>query len=378
MAKKKGKLRAEFRKHHESRRRDGDLTRQFHHGAQPLEDVARGERVSGKGKLTRKRTVFGDEVTGDEHGFAVHLDVDLAQALRGRVLAVRGLHSTVVTDEGRQYRCATRRLLKTLSTDARHVVIAGDVVLFRPEGAEEGIILRVEPRHGTLSRTSRQRQHLIASNVDQVLVVGSAAQPDLKPNLLDRFLLSAERTGIRPIVCINKVDLIDAASLQPLVGNYAQLGYATLLVSATTGQGIVRLRRLLRGQQTAVVGQSGVGKSSLLNAVDPNLKLRVGDVSEESQKGTHTTTTATLWPLASGGFVVDTPGIRQMELWDVVPEEMAGFFREFRPFVSRCRFPDCTHVHEDDCAVKDAVADDLIDGRRYESYCRLREGDGLE
>jgi ribosome biogenesis GTPase len=117
-----------------------------------------------------------------------------------------------------------------------------------------------------------------------------------------------------------------------------------------------------------------VGKSSLLNAVDPGLRLRVAEVSAENQKGRHTTTTAELLPLADGGYVVDTPGIRQFQLWDVVPAEVAGYFRDLRPFVSRCRFPDCTHTHESDCAVKEAVADDLLDARRYESYLHLLSG----
>jgi ribosome biogenesis GTPase len=124
-----------------------------------------------------------------------------------------------------------------------------------------------------------------------------------------------------------------------------------------------------------ISGQSGVGKSSLLNAIEPGLHLRVREVSAETQKGKHTTTTARVLPLATGGYVVDTPGLRQFQLWDVIPEEVAGFYRDIRPLVSRCRFPDCTHTHEDDCAVKNAVADGWIDARRYESYCQLRAGD---
>jgi ribosome biogenesis GTPase len=139
--------------------------------------------------------------------------------------------------------------------------------------------------------------------------------------------------------------------------------------------GIERLRRTMHGCESAVVGQSGVGKSSLLNAVEEGLHLRVATVSVESQKGRHTTTTAVLLPLSGGGYVVDTPGVRQFQLWDVVPQEIAGYFRDLRPLVSLCRFPDCTHTHEEDCAVKNAVADDLIDERRYESYCRLFQGD---
>ena len=145
------------------------------------------------------------------------------------------------------------------------------------------------------------------------------------------------------------------------------------MVSATQGWNIEPLRELLRGRQSAVAGQSGVGKSSLLNAVEPGLELRVQAVSTENEKGRHTTTTAELIPLEGGGYVVDTPGIRQFQLWDVIPAEVAGYFRELRPYVSQCRYPDCTHAHEEPCAVKDAVADGYIDVRRYESYLQMLE-----
>ncbi len=379
MAKKK-KIRVDFRKNRAARTRQTDITREYAAGDQDTQDARlSGERISGKGALNRRRTVLADEdsASGDQAGFQVRLDVDRAACLAGRVLAVRGLASTVQAGDGRLYECATRRLLKTLSTDQRHVVCAGDRVLFRlaPGDAQEGIIERVEPRHGVLSRSSKGRQQILVTNVDQILIVGSAAEPPLKPNLIDRLLITSEQSRIRPIICINKVDLIDTAGLQPLVGVYSQMGYRVLLLSATNGFGIERLRRTMHNCQSAVVGQSGVGKSSLLNSVEQGLHLRVGKVSVESRKGRHTTTTAQLLPLSAGGYVVDTPGVRQFQLWDVVPQEMAGYFRDLRPFVSRCRFPDCTHTHEDLCAVKDAVADDLIDERRYESYCRLFHGD---
>jgi ribosome biogenesis GTPase len=291
------------------------------------------------------------------------------------VLKVQGLHSIVQLEDGSTRSCATRRLLKTLSTDQRHVVAAGDIVWVRPEGKSEGIIERVEPRAGVLSRTSRGRQHVLVTNVDQLILVTSAAQPRLKPNLIDRYLVTAEKMRIEPIICINKVDLVHRADLEPLIGVYSQLGYRTLQVSATKGWGIAALRELIRGRSSAFTGQSGVGKSSLLNAIEPGLALRVQEVSEESEKGKHTTTTAELIPLSLGGFVVDTPGIRQFQLWDVIAEEVAGFFRDLRPYVSHCRYPDCTHTHEEPCAVKDAVADGFIDARRYESYLQIHAGD---
>ncbi|MES1213034.1 MAG: ribosome small subunit-dependent GTPase A [Singulisphaera sp.] len=372
---KKKKIRTEFRKNRGSRARASDWTKRFHTDDVREDEAVRGERISGRGELTRKRTILvDDQATRQGDGTAV-LDVQAKDCLPGRVLSVQGLISTVQASDGQLYQCATRRLLKTLSTDQRHVVAAGDRVLFRTSPGNEGIIERVDTRHGVLSRATRGRQHVLVANVDQLLIVGSAAEPYLKPNLIDRFLVSAAKNKIRPLIVINKVDLIDLATLEPLVGVYSQMGYQVMLVSARTGAGIERLRRAVVGCTSAVAGQSGVGKSSLLNAIEPGLALRVAAVSEETQKGKHTTTTARLLPVAAGGYVIDTPGIRQFQLWDIVPEEVAGYYRDLRPFVSKCRFPDCTHTHETDCAVKDAVADGWVDERRYESYCHLHAGE---
>lgn len=373
---KKSKIRTDFRKGHQSRTRNADLTRDYNRDEFVEDDALHSERVSGKGDLTRKRTVVGDHAGRESAGFDVTPQVS-AEMISGRVLSVHGLMSQVQTDSGEVVRCVTRRVLKNLSTDQRHVVAAGDVVYFRPYAGSDGLIERIEPRKSSLCRTSKGRQHVIVANVDQVLIVTSAAEPSLKPNLIDRMLVEAERTGVRAVVCINKVDLIDPADLQPLAGVYGQMGYEVLLVSAKENWGIARLQKLVAGKQTVVAGQSGVGKSSILNAIETGLALRVGRVSDENQKGRHTTTTAKLIPLAAGGYVVDTPGIRSFELWDVIPAEVIGYYRDLRPYVCLCRYPDCTHLHETDCAVKDAVADGRLDVRRYESYCYLFEGDDV-
>jgi ribosome biogenesis GTPase len=243
-----------------------------------------------------------------------------------------------------------------------------------PTSAGEGVIERVEPRHGLLTRASRGREHVLVANVDQVVIVMSLVEPDLKPHLIDRYLASAEQGGIAPIICLNKADLADHAACQPILGLYSQLGIPTLLTSAASGLGVERLRRLLKDRETVFAGQSGVGKSSLLNALQPGLDLRVREVSESTQKGKHTTTTAELLRLDFGGWVVDTPGIRQFQLWDILPEEVEGFFPEMRPFVPLCAYPDCTHTHEDRCAVKDAVERRLISEHRYSSYLGLFTG----
>jgi ribosome biogenesis GTPase len=378
MAKKKPKqqkIRAEFRKKHQPRARKGDLTRDFQQHGFEADESVRSERISGKGDLTRKRTIVGAEVDETHTGLSVRLSVDESTCRRGRVLSVFGLSCDVVDQDGRHFQCATSGVLRTLSTDQRHVVAAGDRVWFRPEGTSGGMIERIEPRRGVLSRSFRGRQHVIVSNVDQLLIIGSASEPMLKPNLIDRFLVAAEQGGIEPIICLNKIDLVDPADLQPLVGVFGQMGYRVLLLSAATGFGIDGLQDVVQGRQSVVAGQSGVGKSSLLNALDPQLELKVRHVSVENQKGRHTTTAARLIPLEFGGYILDTPGIRQFQLWDVIAPEVAGLFRDIRPYVSLCRFPNCTHTHEAACAVKDAVADGRLDARRYESYCFLFAGD---
>ena len=372
--KSQSKIRTEFRKNHQGRTRDTNLTRKYEQDL--LGDTTSRERVSGKGELTRHRTVVGQVSATGSDGLAVELQFDDPTIVSGRVLRVHGLNCIVRSEDGSQHSCAVRGLLKSLATDQRHVVAAGDQVYFRPEGQSQGIILAVKERHGVLSRTSKGKRHIIVSNVDLLLIIASAAQPDLKPHLIDRFLVTAEQAGLEPVIVINKVDLIDPVELQPVIGVYAQMGYRTLMVSAAKGWGVETLRNLVHGRQSVVTGQSGVGKSSLLNAIQTGLALRVQQVSQENMKGKHTTTTAELIPLAAGGYLVDTPGIRQLELWDVSPPEVCGLFRDIRPYVSHCRFPDCTHIHEVDCAVLDAVADGRIDPRRYNSYVHLIEDPG--
>jgi len=370
------KFRVEFRKNRSHRRRSGDLTRAIAADPDELAEQAAAERLSGKGDLTRKRTVMVDAAADEPiDGLAA---AALAEGCwRGRVLHVHGLESLVEDEHGRTVRCTLRRVLRTLATDQRHPLAAGDWVRVREAGAE-GTIQAIEPRRTSLARDSRGRRHVIVANVDQLVIVGSAAQPDPKPGLIDRLLVAAELAGIRPLICINKADLVSAAAIVPLGGVYARMGYPFVICSAATGLGLPRLAAELAGQVTAVVGQSGVGKSSLLNALDPTLSLPVGAVSRDNDKGRHTTTTARLLPHRWQGWFVDTPGVRQFQPWEVVPAEVPAAFRDLRPLANHCRFPDCTHNHEADCAVKDAVADGLLDTRRWESCCQLAAGDDRE
>jgi ribosome biogenesis GTPase len=367
------KFRVEFRKNRSTRRRSGDLTRAVEADPDATAGHAASERISGKGDLTRKRTIIAsDPPPGAVAGMAA--ESASTPTWRGQVLHVHGLESVVRRDDGRLVRCTMRRVLRTVATDQRHPLSAGDWVRVRA-GGDEGAIQSIEPRRNELCRNSRGRRHVIVANVDQVMIVGSAAQPGLKPGLVDRLIVAAETAGIRPLVCINKADLVPRSSLVPLAGVLARMGYPVILCSAVTGLGMQRLAAEIAGRVTAVVGQSGVGKSSLLNTLDPDLRLQVAEVSRDNEKGRHTTTTARLLPHRLGGCFVDTPGVRQFQPWELLPAEVPSAFRDLRPLANLCRFPDCTHTHESECAVKDAVADGLLDTRRWESCCQLAAGE---
>jgi ribosome biogenesis GTPase / thiamine phosphate phosphatase len=372
---KKKKIRVELRKNRSKPPRDNQWTRGFQEHGFEEEATLGDERVRAKGAISRKRTIIQNETAETAGAEPTEMPApDLSKCLPGRVLRVHRLQSVVELDDGRQLRCTVRGLLRSILTDERSIVTTGDRVWVQPSANDEGAIESVEPRHGLLTRSSKGREHVIVANVDQVVFVMSLVEPDLKPHLIDRYLVSAEQGSIAPILCLNKADLIELDLCQHYVGYYSQLGIPTLLTSATTGLGIGRLREWLVGRQTVFSGQSGVGKSSLLNAIQPELGLRVREVSESTQKGKHTTTTADLIKLDFGGYVVDTPGIRQFQLWDLLPEEMEGFFPEMRPFVALCGFPDCTHTHEERCAVKRAVERRQIRLSRYESYLGMFHG----
>ena len=384
---KKKKVRVAFRKNRQKRTRTNDLTREYRQDGLAKADPKSAERVRAKGDLSRHRTIMTDvdesdpngsgtasEHSGDDGG-APNLSVDLTRCRPGRVVRIHGLLSIVESDDGQAHSCHVRRVLKTMSIDGRNVVTVGDRVWFLPgqNPGDEGVIEKVESRHGTITRGYRKHKHVLVANVDQILIVSALQEPGLKLPLIDRYLISAEIGGVRPVIVLNKADLVNPADYQWVIGLYAQLGYETVLASAADGRGLARLRELVSQGTTAFSGQSGVGKSSLLNMLQPGLNLRVRAVSDWTFKGKHTTTTAELIRLASGGYVVDTPGLRQFELWGVVPSELSGHFVEFRPYLHLCKFPDCSHTHETECAVKDAVHWGQIHPGRFESYIKLYE-----
>lgn len=369
-SRKKKKLRVAFQKNRQNRQRKNDLTRELRTDAEITEDARLSERLTGKGDLTRFRTIVSDSNENDPQR-----NIDESRCLKGRVIQYIGaMDCRAQTEDGLVRRCTVRQVVRKLSRDQRNAVVAGDLVWILPTSDDEGVVERVEPRQSTLSRYHDRKEHVIAANVDQAVIVGSVAQPALKTGLLDRFIVSALKGKTRPIICINKLDLIaeiDRDELDQLVGVYRSAGYQVILCSATLGTGIEELRDTLRGKVTTFAGQSGVGKSSLLNAIRPGLARATNEVSDESGKGRHTTRVAELVSIGDDGWIVDTPGIRQFQLWNVDPGELEAYFAEFLPRIPFCKFPNCTHVHEISCAVKDAVSLGDISRFRYESYVRI-------
>ncbi|MDY5052498.1 MAG: ribosome small subunit-dependent GTPase A [Anaerovibrio sp.] len=242
-------------------------------------------------------------------------------------------------------------------------VVTGDYVEYQMLEDGTGVIERCLPRRTLLKRPA-------VANIDQVLITFAARQPDLNQLLLNRFLVLAEWSGIPEIViCINKCDLLEEKA--DFLQDYVQAGYKLLMVSAQEGQGIQELKNLLTGRVTVFAGPSGVGKSSLLNAVDSNLELATGKISDKIKRGKHTTRAACLLPLPEGGTVVDTPGFSAAELENIDKAQLAHYFPEFRPYIEKCYYNTCTHSHEPDCAIKEAVAAGAICQARYEAYLNI-------
>jgi ribosome biogenesis GTPase len=296
--------------------------------------------------------------------------------IEGRVVEVSGDLCRVRLG-GETILCTLRGSLTAQEGGFMNAVAVGDRVLIAEDGGGRGVIESVLPRQGVIVRSNpgaEALQRLVAANVDQLLIVTSWRSPHLWPELIDRYLITARRGAIRPLICVNKIDLADSrAEVEAAIAPYRTLGYAVLLTSASSGEGVDALRGQLAGQITALAGLSGVGKSTLLNAVDPGFDLRTGQTNEAKGQGRHTTTQAVMLPLRGGGHVIDTPGIREFGLVGLRRGEVAGFYPEIAAHAAGCQFADCSHGGEPGCAVREAVEVGAISPMRFDSFLKIRD-----
>ena len=291
----------------------------------------------------------------------------------GRVVSISGEGSWVDCDGKRQL-CSLKGFLKKEKNLSKNLIAVGDRVYVSKEGAIE----QIAPRTSFLSRTdiSGKKEQLIAVNIDLAIISVSVVEPPLKPALVDRYLIAAEKGNLHPVIVINKIDLLETASeeeralYRDFLAAYERLGYPILSVSTETGVGIAALRTLLQNKTSVFSGQSGVGKSSLLNACF-GLSLKVGVLSQKTIKGAHTTSMAELLSLSGGGYCVDTPGIRSFALWDLKKDDVTRHFQDLIAFSCFCKFPDCIHLNEPQCGVLKALEAGKIAPLRYESYQTL-------
>lgn len=282
------------------------------------------------------------------------------------------LHKRLIYPESESRRPTVEAVART---DTMTPVAVGDRVRLQRMPDDTGVIEAVLPRRTKLSRVApgrRTAEQVIIANADQLVIVFAVKEPTPRLRLLDRFLIAAELGGLVAIICLNKIDLY-TPDLPDIAGRYTRIGYRVILTSARTGQGIDALCDALKNRLSAIAGPSGVGKSSLLNRIQPGLGIKVQEISEATGKGRHTTSGLAAYKLDTGGRVIDTPGIREFGLWAMEPARLPVHFPEIRPYLDGCRFLDCAHIHEPDCAVKAAVEEGAISQERYESYIRLRE-----
>ena len=294
--------------------------------------------------------------------------------MRGVVLQGTGGQWHVRLDDGSTRIAGLRGRLKQ---DGTAKLAVGDAVEVEPDGANGAwSIVEILPRRSKLARrspTGARGERIVAANLDQVVVVLAVAKPEPNEKMLDRFLVIAESNGIAARIVINKVDLASEEGARARFATYEALGYAMHYTSTVTRRGLPDLHEALLGRVSALTGPSGTGKSSLMNSLYPGLNLRVGEISESVNKGRHTTVGALMHPLPDGGFVVDTPGLREVGLWGLSSSHIDDCFPELAQVLGGCRFADCRHLVEPGCAVLAAVADGTISRSRYESYVKLRD-----
>ena len=359
----------------------------------PIEEEYMGEGRK-EGKMKRKLAIAKDRSKykkTDQEKYAKSVEKDKEMKLgkqdwlEGRVLSINP-QGVIVDWQGEIIICSLKGVLKKEKTHAKNLVAVGDFVLFEKTSKGEGIIGYVKPRRTVLSRAdnlSRRKEQLIAVNIDQVIITTSVVYPPLKSSIIDRYIIATRKGGMEPLIVFNKIDLLHQSNenreflsqenevYQEALQAYAEAGVPLISVSTVQGIGMEELKCAMRGKASVFSGQSGVGKSSLINVVTGS-QLRVGDVVEKTKKGAHTTTTTQLIPLDFGGWCVDTPGIKSFGVWNLELEEVEGYFPEIHECGLACKFSDCTHSQEERCAVLKALEEGVLSSLRYESYQAIR------
>ena len=283
-----------------------------------------------------------------------------------------------VLHDGETVRCRIRGRLRLKGVRSTNPVVVGDEVACEADEGGDYVIADILPRRNYVIRRASnlsKESHIIAANVDQALLMASLRSPETPTEFVDRFLVTCEAYKVPVTILLSKLDLQDAEAVAEFRAVYEGAGYRVLEVSVREGRGVEEVRELLAGRTTLVSGNSGVGKSTLIQAIDPSLDIRTGEISESHHKGRHTTTFSTMYPLAGGGAVIDTPGIKGFGLIDIDDHELWHYFPEMMRIGAGCRFYNCTHTHEPGCAVTEAVKAGEIAWPRYESYLKIRDED---
>ena len=281
-----------------------------------------------------------------------------------------------VLHDGETVRCRIRGRLRLKGVRSTNPVVVGDEVACEADEGGDYVIADILPRRNYVIRRASnlsKESHIIAANVDQALLMASLRSPETPTEFVDRFLVTCEAYKVPVTILLSKLDLQDAEAVAEFRAVYEGAGYRVLEVSVREGRGVEEVRELLAGRTTLVSGNSGVGKSTLIQAIDPSLDIRTGEISESHHKGRHTTTFSTMYPLAGGGAVIDTPGIKGFGLIDIDEAELWHYFPEMMRVAPACRFYNCTHTHEPGCAVTEAVKAGEIAWPRYESYLKTSD-----
>ena len=298
----------------------------------------------------------------------------------GIVIKSTGSWYEVRNESGEVVLCRLRGKIRLDGIRATNPVAVGDKVIFEKENNKDTCVInKILPRHNVIVRKSvnlSKASHIIASNIDQAILVATIAQPRTSTGFIDRFLVTAEAYHIPTTIVFNKCDLYDEeqmAQAEELISTFENIGYKSFMISAKTGYRCDELKEIMKDKVSLFSGHSGVGKSALVNRLDPNLNVRVGEISDVHEKGKHTTTFSQMFPLSFGGYIIDSPGIKEFGLYDMEKETLAQRFPEMRNLMHECKFSNCTHLHEPHCAIKDAVENNVIADWRYNDYCSMME-----